>query len=118
MHPCPLDQLLVWCEGRQFMDRGEGLVVAHEGDVGGPVVRLVEDVRGVDDGGTALLTLGAEVVHEALAGEYVELDCELVDEAQPEWTEEFEHDTHLLPLPVGNTVHSPVEVDAQHAHKL
>lgn len=54
--------------------------LSQVGDVRGPELQAVKDVRGVDDGGPALLALVLEEAHEVGAAQHVQVDRDLVQQ--------------------------------------
>jgi len=94
------------------MDRAEHLIQLHERNMTRPSIRLVENVCAVNYSGTSHLAFFRKIVKESLPREYIQVGSEFINDTQLEWSQEFDHNSNLLSLPITAFMHPPVEIDS------
>eukprot|EP00215_Chloropicon_roscoffensis_P009402 CAMPEP_0196638372 /NCGR_PEP_ID=MMETSP1085-20130531/1210_1 /TAXON_ID=41879 ORGANISM="Pycnococcus sp, Strain CCMP1998" /NCGR_SAMPLE_ID=MMETSP1085 /ASSEMBLY_ACC=CAM_ASM_000807 /LENGTH=362 /DNA_ID=CAMNT_0041967183 /DNA_START=100 /DNA_END=1186 /DNA_ORIENTATION=+ len=103
----------------ELRERRRGLVDLHlpvrkEGEMGGPRLQAVKDVRRVDDGALPLFALLPEEVHQVSPAQHVQVHSDLVEEEDLELLQQADAELHAPPLALGHGVHPPGGVDVQH----
>ncbi|KAI1006767.1 hypothetical protein K3495_g1457 [Podosphaera aphanis] len=92
--------------------------LAHVHKVRRPLRQIIQNVRGVDNGALACRGLLLEESEKVAPTQKVQIDGDLIQEQDAPWPDQAHGQLDATTFPVGHSVHTPIQIDVEHANQL